>query len=526
MKTPLSTRLKIGIIDLVHKGPTNTLYAKLMHANLASIMPQAIAVWCEEMGHEVQYLCYTGLEDLTKDLPEEIDILFVCAFTQSAFLSYALSNMFQLRGTVTVLGGPHARCYPDDALNYFDFVAGFTDKGVIKTIIDDAEQHRPIGIKIEIENQPKQIPGVKERWKFIAPTLKKAPFMKIIPMIGSMGCPYKCLFCIDSVVPYQMVDAEQMREDLTFVADFKKPPWIGWHDPNFGIKFQETMDIIESVVPPGRITFVGESSLAILSEKNLKRLKKNNFGGLLPGIESWYDMGNKSKSSRIQGIERVKQVAEHSNMIMEYIPYLQTNFVFGLDSDEGNEPFELTKKFIDLSPGSFPGYSLLTAFGEAAPINLQYQEENRVIPFPFHFLNNHLAMNVKPKNYDWIEFYDLIIDITAYTFSPKAIYNRVIANKGLTTKALNVVRAISQEGYGRIKFFKKIRQNLINDKVFQDYFAGNSKELPPFYLNIIKKELGYMYKWLPEGSIAHDHHAYLNKKIPLSKKAQPKIFLV
>ena len=98
-------------------------------------------------------------------------------------------------------------------------------------------------------------------------------------------------------------------------------------------------------------------------------------------------------------------------------------------------------------------------------------------------------MNVKPKNYKWIEFYDLIIDITEYTFSPKAIYKRVIANKRLITKALNVVRAISSEGYGRIKFFKKIRQNLIEDKDFQDFFEGNSKKVPQFYLDIIEKEL-------------------------------------
>ncbi len=512
MKAPSSKKPKIGIIDLVHKGPTDTLYARLMHANLASIMPQAVAVWCEEEGYNVQYLCYTGLEDLNKELPSDINIIFICAFTQSALMAYALSNMFRSKGCVTVLGGPHARCYPDDALKYFDFVTGFTDKDIIITILNDAEQHRPLGIKLEAKGHPKNIPGVKERWKFIAPTLKKAPFMKIVPMIGSMGCPYKCPFCIDSEVPYQTMDYDQMREDLTHITSLRKPPWIGWHDPNFGIRFQETMDVIESVVSPGRLTFVAESSLAVLSEDNLKRMKKNGFGGLLPGIESWYDMGNKSKASRIKGLEKVKQVAEHANMIMRYVPYLQTNFVFGLDSDSGDEPFELTKRFVDLSPASFPGYSLLTAFGEAAPLNKLYQEENRVLPFPFHFLNNHLAMNVKPKNYDWIEFYDHVIDITEYTFSRRSIYRRFVNNVGTIPKMLNFARAISSEGYGRIKFFKKVRNLLQTDRSFFDFFEGNSSQLPDFYLDIIRKDLGYMWEWLPEGSIYHDHLAYLHRE--------------
>jgi len=79
---------------------------------------------------------------------------------------------------------------------------------------------------------------------------------------------------------------------------------------------------------------------------------------------------------------------------------------------------------VDRSPNAFPGYSLLTAFGEAAPLNLEYQQANRVLPFPFHFLNNHLAMNIKPKNYDWVDFYDKVIDLTEYTFSPRMLYRR------------------------------------------------------------------------------------------------------
>ena len=132
------------------------------------------------------------------------------------------------------------------------------------------------------------------------------------------------------------------------------------------------------------------------------------------------------------------------------------DFVLGLDSDAGSEPFELTKRFIDLSPCAFPGYSLLTAFGEAAPLNLQYQREERVLPFPFHFLNNHLAMNVKPRDYEWVDFYDKVIDLTEYTFSPRALYRRFINTRHFTSKWMNLMRAVSSEGYGRLRFFRKV----------------------------------------------------------------------
>ena len=98
-------RLRIGIIDLVTKGPANSLYGRVMNANLASIMPQVLGVWCEEQGHDVTFVCYTGFEDLRTELPARVDLVFIGAFTQSAQLAYALSALCRSRGAVTVLGG-------------------------------------------------------------------------------------------------------------------------------------------------------------------------------------------------------------------------------------------------------------------------------------------------------------------------------------------------------------------------------------------------------------------------------------
>ena len=55
-------KLQITILDLVAKGPTGKLFHRIMNANLASIMPQAIAVWCEALGHDVRFVCYTGAD--------------------------------------------------------------------------------------------------------------------------------------------------------------------------------------------------------------------------------------------------------------------------------------------------------------------------------------------------------------------------------------------------------------------------------------------------------------------------------
>jgi hypothetical protein len=502
-------RLRIGVLDLVTKGPTRSLYARVMNANNASIMPQVVASWCRAAGHDVTFVCYTGLEKLTEELPRDVDLVFIGAFTEAAMLAYSLSNLFRSRGAITVLGGPHARCYPEDGVRYFDYVLGFTDKRLIASVLSDCSRHRPVGLSLSAAAQPAELATVRERWPFIEATLRKAPLLKGVPMLASLGCPYTCSFCIDSTVPYQPLEMGALEEDIRFLRTKFKRPLIAWHDPNFGIRFDETMEAIERAVPAGSIDFGNESSLSILSIPRVQRLRRNGCLAILPGVESWYDLGNKSKTGALKGMDKVRQVSDQVNSILAHVPYVQTNFVLGLDNDSGEEPFELTKRFIDLTPGAFPGYSLLSAFGRAAPLNLELQRQRRVLPFPFHFLDNNRAMNVRPKNYSWPEIYDRVIDLTKYTFSWPRIARRYRANRDSLSRWMNVVRAISSEGFGRIRYYSEVRRRLDEDLPLRRFFEQETTELPEFYREQVRRDLGPFWDWLPPGALVHDENAYL-----------------
>jgi len=77
-------KLGIGVLDLVSRGPTCAWFGRVMNVNLASIMPQVIGVWCRQEGHDVTFVCYTGFEDLLKELPDNADLVFISAYTESA----------------------------------------------------------------------------------------------------------------------------------------------------------------------------------------------------------------------------------------------------------------------------------------------------------------------------------------------------------------------------------------------------------------------------------------------------------
>jgi len=61
--------LKVGIVDLVATERCSSVYARMMFPHFASIMPQAVAVWCAEAGHRVTFVCYTGEGDVIDALP-------------------------------------------------------------------------------------------------------------------------------------------------------------------------------------------------------------------------------------------------------------------------------------------------------------------------------------------------------------------------------------------------------------------------------------------------------------------------
>ncbi len=502
-------KLTVGVVDFLSKSASKKTYSRFIRANNQSIMPQVVAVWCEELGHDVHMAYFNGPEVLAGGLPDDLDVLFVSAFSQHAMLAYALSNYYRSKGAVTVIGGPHPRSYPDDAVLYFDYAVGFCDKELVRDILQDASPQRPRGQYLSTQRPLTQLPGVRQRWKFLTPIMAEAKLLRVIPIIGSLGCPYTCSFCIDAVVPYQPLNFDALTEDLRFIVKQKLPrTLVGWHDPNFGVRFDDYMGVIEEAVPPGSLAFGAESSLSLMKEENCKRLARNGFQLIWPGIETWYDVGGKSKVQSTTGIEKVRQVAAHINMVASYIPYLQANMILGLDVDEGPEPFELSKRFVDLAPGILPHFSLLMSYGRNAPDNLRYQREGRVLNVPFHFLNQLHAMNVRPRHYTWPAFFDQVVDLFAYAFSWRAIARRFAANRTMATRLTQLLRGVSSERGHSLVNHERTRQRLTDPAALR-YFNGDTTTLPDYFVDPIRNDLRWLWPWLPEGAIYHDPNAYL-----------------
>lgn len=192
--------MKVGIIDILSDQIPSTWGSKLYHFSIqkqaAGVMPQAIAVWCRQLGHEVHYCTAYGQKDPLHLLPNDLDVLFVAAYTQASALAYALAKAFRQRGTLTVIGGAHARSFPTDCLRFFDLVVHDCNKELIEDIL---RGHYDPPAAITSGRQLTDFPSVEERMPYI----KTASFHKgrpslfsAVSLLSSVGCPYTCNFCV------------------------------------------------------------------------------------------------------------------------------------------------------------------------------------------------------------------------------------------------------------------------------------------------------------------------------------------
>ena len=69
-------KLKVGVIDIlgkaISKNALHRLRTMMVRPNNQSIMPQVVAVWCEELGHDVSMAYYNGPEILAGGIPDDV----------------------------------------------------------------------------------------------------------------------------------------------------------------------------------------------------------------------------------------------------------------------------------------------------------------------------------------------------------------------------------------------------------------------------------------------------------------------
>ncbi len=510
--------MRVGILEVLTdskpRNPVVNVYNNHFRRQYASITPQAVSVWCRQLGHEVHYATYYGQARPERLLPEELDVVFLATYTQAITLAYALARLYRRRGALTVLGGPHATSFPTDSLRFFDLVVHDCDKPLIERILKG--DFAP-GSVVSSGHILADVPSVEERM----PEIRIASFergrpvmLSHVPLLTSLGCPYRCDFCVDWKNDYVMLPRERLLADLRYISEHLPGILVSFHDPNFGVKFDEVLDLIEEIPAGRRSPYVMESSLSILRGSRVRRLRETNCVYVAPGIESWTGYSNKSGAGRSLGQEKMEGVVEHFRELHRYVPGLQANFLFGTDGDEGEEPVELTREFVRRLPFVWPTLNIPTPFG-GTPMYDRCLAEGRIlaeIPFAFYY-TPYLVL--RPRHYDPLTYYDLLIRLYRTVASSRLLLRRLRSTRSRPLRILHFLRSsgmrISALG------LQRMRGRIARDAELRAFLEGRSRKLPGFYTERLKARLGSYLELLSD----HDLRPELEPPGAAARLAEP-----
>lgn len=484
--------MRIGVIEILKASPARGLlqrrYSHYIIKQYASVMPQAVSVWCRQLGHEVHYATYYGQEDPRSLLPNDLDLVFVATYTQASALAYALAKTFRSEGVMTVIGGHHAKSFPDDCLRFFDVVVLECDRKLIWEILRDL----PRGEIVSSGRALEELPGVEERM----PEITKAFFVagrpfwaSTVPLLSSIGCPYTCDFCIDARSKYSVLPTDRLEADLRFLREHYPQLIVTFHDPNFAVRFDEVLSVLEKVPrKKGHRYYAIESSLSVLKqEERLERLRDSGCRYIAPGVESFGDYGDKSGLRRSESaLERLAAVEQQLKTILNYIPGIQANYIFGLDTDVGDEPVELLKEILARTPFVWNVINIPMPFGGTPLYERLLSEERILTSMPFHFYYKPF-LTVKLRNYDPIGYYRKLVELWQHVVSAPLTTRRFLQTPG-TIRVLHGMR--TYHAFRLLRAYREILERLQSDRAFRRFHEGKTEDVPDYYWQTIAHDLG------------------------------------
>ncbi|MCB1739896.1 MAG: radical SAM protein, partial [Gammaproteobacteria bacterium] len=439
----------VGVLELIASTaaanrPSRVAFwaDRMLRRQFYSVMPQAVCVWARQLGCEVRYATYFGQHAPQRLLGRDLDLVFIVAPSQQSALAYALCRYHRSQGARVVLAGPHARAYPADARRFADIVVTTADRLLVEAVVRGEIEP---GCIVRSARPLRELPLVEEREQEIRTAAyagERRLRISTVATVSSLGCPYTCDFCSEWDTAYVGPRVEHLSRDLAFIAERFPNALIGFHDPNFGVRFDETLSAFEVVEPGRRNPFVMECTLSILNASRLARLREVNCQLIAPGIESWGDYSDKTGTRRRSGRAKLESISARIRDISRFVPALQTNIILGVDADVGPEPFELTAEFIREHPGVWANVNIPYPFGGTPLADRVCREERLVEALPYMFYTApYPAMH--PLHYPVTEYLRRMVGIYRLLVSARRLAGSLRRIDGWLHRAVWTARIVA-----------------------------------------------------------------------------------
>jgi hypothetical protein len=237
-----------------------------------------------------------------------------------------------------------------------------------------------------------------------------------------------------------------------------------------------------------------ECSLSVLKSDRLARLGKTRCLYVAPGVESWFDFGNKSLAGSKQGAAKLDYVVDRFRETHRHVRGLQANFLFGTDEDRGPDPADLTVEFVRRLPFVWPNVNVPTPYG-GTPLYDRYLAAGRVLRgMPLAcYCAPYLVTTL--RHYDPATYYRHLVRIQKAITGVGALVRRVSAPAPAAVRFAHLVQTVSFREQARET--RTILHLLETDKQFRAFHENEAVPVPEFYQRHVDSRLGKYAELFP-----------------------------
>jgi radical SAM superfamily enzyme YgiQ (UPF0313 family) len=259
-----------------------------------------IAANLEKNGVEVKIIDQLSGADVEKEIVSfRPEVVGVTGTTPVISDAYAIADYARNKGILTVIGGVHVSCLPEEGLKHADIViAGEGEQAMVDIAAGKIEKGiaRPPYIK-NIDDLPPPARRLMNM-EYYSATKDRIygthlyyvpPKTRVFALLTSRGCPFKCIFCYNSwrVSPVRYHSPERVIQEIRELVEKYNAQALFFFDDEFFANKKRLKEICRLWKEQGfKLIWGCQARADTIDDENLQLVKEISCRQVNIGIES------------------------------------------------------------------------------------------------------------------------------------------------------------------------------------------------------------------------------------------------
>jgi radical SAM superfamily enzyme YgiQ (UPF0313 family) len=305
----------------------------------------------------------TIIDEKVEPLPPnlEADLVGITTMTTTVERGYEIADLYRRRGTKVVMGGMHASCLPDEALEHCESVVVGEAEELWPQLLGDFDRQSVQPVYRHQDGYPSLQALPRPNWDMY----RQKPYLPVHFVETTRGCPIDCEFCAVTSAfggRYRSRPQDEVLDELRalrpFEGFFTLKNCVFFVDDNIISNRAYAREFLARIADLN-LNWFGQASMNIANDPQILDLcRKSGCVGLFLGFET---LSPEALASIGKGVNHPEQYLEVVQKIHDHGIGIDGSFVFGLDTDDAGV-FERTVDFIRKAKLEVAYFSILTPY--------------------------------------------------------------------------------------------------------------------------------------------------------------------